>query len=195
MTLLAALTQTPWEADIEKKLATINDTEAEWFSQYVEGLRMCLRGFLVSNTLAGKTFHEVAKFVYGESKGKVLIIAAQHEGHLRLNYIGNVEAGQVLMAMSPSRKDLFPFEDATRSWVKEFVTRRRYTADESQKAHIEMLREARWSELEIEQRASSESIQGGQSTQEHMEEVRARKNNNLVVCLVHGSSKESWHMV
>jgi len=97
----------------------------EWGAEYVGSLQQKLHGFALNDHFRGMPFSAVVAEVYERSKGLVLIVGAQVDGHLLLNFQGQLQTSpQVVVAITCSYGFCKQFANTSQDWYNHFVSRR-----------------------------------------------------------------------
>jgi len=125
--LVAGLMQVT--SDEERRVFLEQDSKSMWRTEYAHGIRHQVYGFKIGlsssgEPFAGLCFAEIAAKIYEESGEKVMLIAAQTSGRLMINFPGELEEGQVVLAIAPSFKNIKPFADLSTDWRQTFLARR-----------------------------------------------------------------------
>jgi hypothetical protein len=113
MTLVAGLLQVTTEDEINAFLSGSSKQECIWRNEYSHSVKKQVYGCVINGAspipLVGLPFATAAAKLYQESKDKVMLLAAQVNGRLMLNWNGSLEEGQVVMVIANSLPELTPF--------------------------------------------------------------------------------------
>lgn len=96
------------------------DTKRHWRLEYAQSMKRSLIGFVISPYLANMTFPAVARKVYEDSRGGVLLIAVAQDGQLILNYDDIIQVDQVVVAIASKEKHCMPFAECQGNILKEW---------------------------------------------------------------------------
>lgn len=107
VTMLSGIVEVATASDCRKSVTG----DYAWQDSYAEGVEKAIYGFIVSAELVGMTFANANARVYSRSKGHVMLLAAQDEGSLFVNWTGTLMHGQVLIALASEAEACKQFAD------------------------------------------------------------------------------------
>jgi len=201
---LASLLQETTEFEINE--FSKSHHENIWFKEYKWGLQWTLHGFVIDPKFIGKPCGEFAAEVYRNSDGRVLVIAAQHNGHLYINWAGEMSANQICIAITDTKASLEQFSDPEQIWRHRFAMARcaqRHLVPHSQHQksknyHRKRLHRITCSEnsmvhKELIADSTAASAIGSYVGAAHLE--RIFQSPNFVLVLVLGSGHSVWQQV
>ncbi|CAE7334633.1 KCNMA1 [Symbiodinium natans] len=121
VTFLSGLMQSrvDYSMDQLEKLSR-GDKKNHWRLEYSRSLKKNLIGFVIAPHLADQAFPIVARRVYEESNGEVLLIAVAKAGKLLLNHNDFIHAGQVVVAIAARERHCLPFAECQGNVLKEW---------------------------------------------------------------------------
>lgn len=112
-----------------REKAETDDGFSFWLDEYLDSCKWTLRGFLPSQALVGKDFHEAAAFVLESSNAEVRLIGAMQNGVLHLNWEGVLQKDQVLVALALPNRKLKRIANQINDWKKSYWEEKRKKAE------------------------------------------------------------------
>ena len=96
----------------------------EWWVEYAKSTAKQIYGLIIDERFVGVQFGEAAAQVYKESNGHVLLVAAQAQGQMKMNYGGQLGANMVVIAIASSYRSTLQFANVKLDWKKVFIDAR-----------------------------------------------------------------------
>ncbi|CAE8682177.1 unnamed protein product [Polarella glacialis] len=96
----------------------------DWRLQYSQSLHRDVRGFLISKRFVGKAFPEAVREIYQESEGKLLLVGAQEDGMVKLNYGGVLTEDQCVLAIAANQEAYIDFANVSKDWRRATLAER-----------------------------------------------------------------------
>jgi len=121
--LLAGLLQETTQTEIKGFRKA--QSPGPWFREYAWGLKWTVYGFMIHPSFEKTAFKEFAANVYRQTDGSVLVIAAQRDGQLELNFDGELSSNQVCVAIAESMESIHRFANTSSDWRVHFAAERR----------------------------------------------------------------------
>ncbi|CAE8627219.1 unnamed protein product, partial [Polarella glacialis] len=96
----------------------------DWRLQYAQSLHRDVRGFLISKRFVGKAFPEAAREIYQKSEGKLLLVGAQEDGMMKLNYDGVLTEDQCVLAIAANQEAYIDVANVSKDWRRAMLAER-----------------------------------------------------------------------